>query len=157
MNLLVSGIVAGVIGTIVMDILNHLATRSGLLAKIDAGTIGRMAAGWMKGRFFYSHPSEMAPVANEVFYGYVAHYCIGIGLSVPFVLFWGLFVEGPISPAWALAYGISTTVASWFFVYPSMGLGPFGMRSPDGFNACLSSLANHLFYGIGLAIGVVLI
>jgi len=157
MKLLATGIVVGVIGTIVMDILNYLSARSGVLTKIETGTIGRMAAGWFRGRFFYNHPSEMTPVANERFYGYVAHYFIGIGLSVPFVLLWGLLVGGQISPAWALMYGISTTVASWFFVYPSMGFGVFGIRSPDGTKACFSSLANHLFYGIGLALGVAIL
>jgi len=62
----------------------------------------------------------------------------------------------PISPVWALTYGLGTTVASYFFVYPSMGLGVFGLRSPEGMRAPLSSLANHLFYGVGLAAGIAL-
>jgi hypothetical protein len=33
-----------------------------------------------------------------------------------------------------------------------MGFGAFGKRSPDGIKAVLSSLANHFFYGIGLAV-----
>ena len=57
----------------------------------------------------------------------------------------------------ALAYGVATTVASYFFVFPSMGFGVFGRRSPEGIRAPLSALANHLFYGVGLAIGVVLV
>ncbi|MDH3816802.1 MAG: DUF2938 family protein, partial [Acidobacteriota bacterium] len=59
-------------------------------------------------------------------------------------------------PVWALAYGLATTVASLFFVYPSMGLGVAGRRSPEGMRAPLSSLANHLFYGVGLAGGIAL-
>ena len=69
---------------------------------------------------------------------------------------WYLLVGGPESPIWALAYGIATTIASWFFVYPSMGLGVLGRQSPEGIKASLSSLANHLFYGVGLAVGVAL-
>jgi len=30
------------------------------------------------------------------------------------------------------------------------------MRSPEGIRAPLSSLANHLFFGIGMAVGVAL-
>ena len=157
MDLISTGVVAGVLGTLVMDSLNSLFARTGMISKIDVGMIGRMAAGWAHGRFLYSHPSEMEQVANEVPYGYVTHYAIGVGLAVPYVLGWKLLVGGPASPGWALAYGIATTVASWFFVFPSMGFGVFGRRSPEGMRASFSSLANHLFYGVGLAVGVALV
>jgi hypothetical protein len=98
----------------------------------------------------------MEPFAHELLYGYLTHYAIGVGFAIPFILGWDLLVGGPASPLWAFVYGIATTVASWFFVYPSMGLGAFGMRSPEGLRAPLSSLANHLFYAVGLAIAVAL-
>jgi len=157
MDLIVTGVVAGVLGTLAMDALNLLFARTGMISKIEVGMIGRMGVGWAHGRFRYRHPSEMEQVANEMLYGYVTHYAIGVGLAVPYVLGWDLLVGGPASPAWALAYGIATTVASYFFVYPSMGLGVCGSRSPDGIKAPLSSLANHLFYGVGLAVGIALV
>ena len=157
MDLVVAGVVAGVLGTLMMDSLNLLCARTGMIAKIDVAMIGRMAAGWARGRFCYEHPSEVAPVANEKLYGYVTHYSIGVGLAVPYLLGWNLLVGGPASPAWAIAYGVGTTVASHFFVLPSMGLGVFGRRSPEGTELALSSLANHLFYGVGLAVGIALV
>ena len=157
MDLVVAGVVAGVLGTLVMDSLNLLFARAGIISKIDVGMIGRMAAGWARGRFRYGHPSEMEKAANEELYGYLTHHAIGVGLAVPYVLGWDLLVGGPASPAWALAYGVATTVASWFFVYPSMGFGVFGRRSPEGLRAPLSSLANHLFYGLGMAVGIALV
>jgi len=157
MDLVVAGVVAGVLGTLVMDSLNLLFARAGIVSRIDVGGIGRMAVGWARGRFRYGHPSEMEKVANEMLYGYVTHYTIGVGLAVPYVLGWDLLIGGPASPVWAVAYGVATTVASWFFVYPSMGLGVFGRRSPEGLRAPLSSLANHLFYGLGIAVGIVLV
>jgi len=148
------GIVAGVVGTLVMDALNSIVARAGWISRIDVATIGRMAAGWARGRFAYSHPSEMERVRNEVPLGIVTHYAIGVALAVPLVVGWWSVTGGSPPPTWALVYGIGTTVASWFFVYPSMGFGAFGRRSPDGLRATLSSLANHVFYGLGLAIGV---
>ena len=65
MDLVVTGVVAGVLGTLVMDFLNHLCARTGMISKIEVGMIGRMAAGWARGRFRYGHPSEMQQVANE--------------------------------------------------------------------------------------------
>ena len=154
MDLIVTGVIAGVLGTLVMDSLNHLFARIGVISKIDVGIIGRMAAGWTQGRFMYRHPDEMECVPNEKTYGYLTHYAIGIGFAIPFVLGWDLLVEGPASPLWALTYGVATTVASVFFVYPSMGLGIFGWRSPEGIKAPLSSLANHFFFGFGMALAV---
>jgi hypothetical protein len=156
MEIVVTGVAAGVLGTLVMDSLNHFFARVGILSKIDVAMIGRMALGWARGRFRYRHPGEMEPVANETIYGYITHYGIGVGLALIFVFGWDLLVEGPASPRWALAYGLATTVASYFFVYPAMGLGVFGTRSPDGIRSPLSSLANHLFYGMGMAVAVAL-
>jgi hypothetical protein len=149
--------VAGVLGTLAMDLLNLLFARSGLLVKIDVGMIGRMAAGWARGRFRYAHPGELEPVANEKPLGYLAHYAIGVSLALPFVFGWSLLVGGPASPLWAVVYGVATTVASLFLVFPSLGMGVCGRRSPEGVKSPLSSLANHLFYGIGLAIGVAVV
>ena len=154
MDLIVTGVVVGVLGTLAMDSLNHLFARTGLLLRIDVGLIGRMSAGWVRGRFCYSHPGEMEQVANETFYGYITHYAIGVGLAIPFLLGWDLLVGGLASPIWTLVYGVATTVASVFFVYPSMGLGVFGRRSPEGIRAPLSSLANHFFFGVGMAVAV---
>ena len=156
MDLLVTVAVAGVLGTLVMDSGNFLFSRTGIISKIDGAMIGRMAVGWVRGRFRYGHPSEMEQVAYEKLCGYLAHYIIGVGLALGYVLGWELLVGGPASPIGAFAYGIATTVASLCFVFPSMGFGVFGRRSPEGIRAPLSSLANHLFYGVGLAVGIAL-
>jgi len=156
MDPIVTGVVAGVGGTLVMDALNHLFARTGMLTKIDVAMIGRMSAGWARGRVCYRHPGEMEQVANEKLYGYITHYAIGVGFALTYVLGWDLLVGGPASPAWALAYGFATTIASLFFVYPTMGLGVFGRRSPEGIRGSLSPLANHLFYGVGMAVAVAL-
>jgi uncharacterized membrane protein YeaQ/YmgE (transglycosylase-associated protein family) len=156
MDLVVAGVVAGVLGTAAMDLGNLLFSRAGILLKIEVGMIGRMAAGWTRGRFHYRHPSEMAEVASEALLGYVAHYTIGVAFAVPYVLGWHALLGGPASPGWAVAYGIATTVASWFLVYPSMGFGAFGRWSPDGLKASLSPLVNHLLFGLGMAAGIAL-
>ena len=157
MNLVVTGLVAGVIGTLAMDLLNNLVARTGVFLKIDVAMIGRMAVGWTRGRFRYGHPEEMEQVPNEIIYGYLAHFAIGVSLALPFILGWNFWIGGPVSPVWAVLYGVATTAASFFFVYPSMGLGVFGRRSHERIKAFITPLANHFFYGVGLAIGVVLI
>ncbi len=157
MDLVVTAFVAGILGTVAMDLLNNLVVRTGVFLKIDVVMIGRMAWGWTRGRFRYGHPDEMEQVPNEMIYGYLAHFGIGVGLAIPFVFAWDLWIGGPVSPACAVLYGFATTAASFFFVYPSMGLGVCGWRSPERIKAFISPLANHLFYGVGLAGGVTLV
>jgi DUF2938 family protein len=157
MNLVIMGVIAGVLGTLVMDFLNHLFSRTGMILKIDMTMLGRMSAGWTRGRFRYLNPNEMKPVAKELLYGYLTHYAIGLALALTYIFGWEILVGGPASPMWALIYGVATTVASHFFVLPSMGLGIFGLKSPDGIKSTLSSLANHVFYGIGLAAAVAVV
>ena len=43
MDLVVMGVVAGVLGTLVMDFLNHLFARTGMLLKIDMRIIRKMS------------------------------------------------------------------------------------------------------------------
>ena len=157
MDLIVTGIVAGVFGTMIMDWLSRGFARAGMISGIDVKMIGRMAAGWAHGRFRYAHPDEIRKVAHETLFGYVTHYAIGVAFAILYVLGWDRLVGGPASPGWAFAYGLATTAASWFLVFPSMGLGAYGKRSPEGFRATLSSLLNHLFYGAGLAFAFVLL
>jgi len=157
MDLVVTGVIAGVMGTVVMDILNYLFFRTGLILKIDISMIGRMSAGWARGRFRYRNPGEMEQVAKELLLGYITHYAIGVGLALIYIFGWALLIDGPVSPVWALVYGIATTMASHFFVLPSMGLGVFGRLSPDGLKSTLSSLANHIFFGVGMAVAVTLV
>ena len=157
MYLILVVLTAGVLGTIVMDILNLFFARIGIISKIEVNMIGRMVAGWTHGRFIYNHPNEMNEVANEVVFGYIAHYVIGIVLAIPYIFGWNILIGGDPSLIFAIAYGIATTVVSWFLVYPTMGLGPLGLKSPEGIRAAFSSLFNHLFYGIGIAFGIAIL
>jgi len=97
MDVIVTAIEVGVVATLVMDLLNFIFSRFGIISKIDVRMIGRMAAGWTYGRFFYGHPNEMKHVRNEVLFGYITHYAIGISLSLPYVLGWNLLIGEPVS------------------------------------------------------------
>ncbi len=157
MDLVLTGILAGMMGTLTMDLLNLICARTGMISKIDVGMISGMAAGWTQGRFRYGHPGELKQIAKEIFYGYIAHYTIGAAIASPYVFGWSLMAGEPPSPGWVIAYVVATTVASFFFVCPSLGLGAFGRLSPEGIKAPISSLANHLSYDVGIAIGISLI
>ena len=152
MNPFLLGITAGIAGTLVMDVLNHLLPRGGLLLRIDIRMIGRMSAGWSRGHFRYQHPQEMQECRCERVLGWITHYAISVIFALIYVVGWHLLLGDPVSAAWALIYGIATTFASQCLVFPSMGLGLFGRRSPHGLRAPLSSLVNHTFFAIGMTL-----
>ncbi len=157
MDLIVTGVVAGVLGTLVMDSLNYLFARTGMISRIEVALIGRMSAEWVRGRSAMRIQARWNRSRMRCSTVLLRTTPIGVCLAVPYVLGWAVLGGGSPSPLWALVYGAATTVASWFFVYPSMGMGVFGRLSPEGMKAPLSSLANHLFYGVGLAVGVALV
>ena len=156
MDLIITSIAAGVMGTLVMDLFNFMFARAGVITQIDIKMIGRMAAGWLRGHFRYADPSEIKKIPNETFVGFAAHYLIGICLALPYIFGWDFLAGGSASPLWAIVYGIATTAGSFFLIYPSMGLGSFGKHSPEGIKAAVSSLANHTYYGAGIALWIVL-
>ncbi len=156
MNSVLMAVMAGVVGTLVMDSLNLLLARIGFLLKIDMSMLGRMSAGWVHGRFCYNDPGEMEQVAHERILGFITHYAISVLFALIYVLGWQVLIDGPVSAIWALVFGAATTLASQFLVFPSIGLGVFGRRSPEGIKAPLSSLVNHLCFGIGMAITIAL-
>lgn len=157
MDLVLMTVAAGVIGTIVMDVLNHAFARAGLIAKIDLRMIGRIADSWLRGRFFLERPDLAGPPAAETIRGCLAHYGTGLGLALVYVIGWRMLVGGSVAAVWALPYGLATTAVSWFLVYPSLGQGAFGRRSGQGVRPAVSSLANHGFFGVGMAMGIVLV
>jgi len=156
MYILLKVIAAGIIGTIIMDTVNFLISKTGIITKIDIKMIGRMSVGWLQGRFIYKHPNEIKPINHEFFFGYLAHYAIGVAIAVLFVFGWDILIGGNISPFWIFVYGIITTLGSYLIIYPSMGLGIFGFKSTEGLKNTISSFINHLFFGVGMAIGIVL-
>lgn len=92
---LLIGVAGGIVGTFVMDALNSLCVRIGLLVPIDHRMIGRLACGWLQGRYVHEHPEAVPSVDNEIAWGYGAHYFIGITLALAYVLGWNWLMDGP--------------------------------------------------------------
>jgi hypothetical protein len=148
---ILTGVVAGAIATLVMDVLNLAAVRVGLALPVRHRTIGRVTGGWLAGRFANDGPEALPAFRGDLAWGVAAHYLIGGALGVVYVAACAAWLGGPGSLAWALGYGAATTVFAWFLMFPSLGLGVFGLASPHGVRLPVSSLVNHLLYGLGLA------
>ena len=102
LNLVIMGVVAGVVGTLVMDVMNHVFSRVGILQRIDISMIGRMSAGWVQGRFLYRHPDEIQRAAHERLLGWFTHHVISVLFALLYVFGWYFLADGPVSAIGAL-------------------------------------------------------
>ena len=97
---------------------------------------------------------DVAVVGIELAIALPGHYAIGIFLTALFVLMAnriGWQARG-LSPA--LAFGVCTNVFPWLLMFPAMGYGLFGAHGPAGTRLFVSSLVGHVFFGLGIWLGV---
>lgn len=151
-NALSLGAPAGILATLVMDGMNWLLSSWGLISHSHPSSIGRIFYNWSQGRFINRSFFELQPSAHEFWYGLAGHYAIGAALAVLYVLLSHALSGTLKAKAWPLAYGVLTSVFAWFLMFPSVGLGLFGLDAPPQVHLFRTSLVNHLSYGLGLAI-----
>lgn len=149
--LLTAGI--GVVGTLSMDIGNYLTAHMGITYEINRAFIGALARGWTNGIFVYNSPSTIVPGAGDYYFGVASHYLIGIVFAIP-VFFAVYSSNSKIGLPWIYVYGLLTSVASLFVLFPAVGLGVAASKSDHQLYMVYSNLINHTFYGLGLVLAV---
>jgi hypothetical protein len=148
------GALAGVVATLSMDVLTGIAIRLGLLAPLPPSLIGRWFASVAQGRPIHADIAAAPPLSHELALAIAGHYAIGITLA-SFYVWLASRIGAPVRSAGvALGYGLCTNVLPWMVMFPAMGYGFFGLGGPAGTHLFASSLASHLFYGVGLGLGV---
>jgi hypothetical protein len=90
------------------------------------------------------------PKPHECTVGWVAHYSIGVGLALGFILLASSDWLARPTALPALLFGIATVVFPFFILQPSLGLGIASSRTPNPMQARLKSLATHTVFGVGL-------
>jgi hypothetical protein len=149
---LVRAIAVGIVATLIMDFLSTVSARAGLNVPVDHRSIGRLARGWLRGRFIYRSPAEIEPFGDERLVGIIAHYAIGIAFSVVyFAILQLLGFRAQVLPTFL--YGVATSMASLLVLFPMVGLGVACLGTRGGAMMRRSSLVNHAYYGIGLIFG----
>lgn len=152
-NEIVVGFLAGIIGTMVMDSTNSVLRRLYIIRSINLRGIGRLAHGWVRGKFIHDGKTPLLPVKNELLKGIIAHYSIGATFGVFFAI---VIVLAKLKLGFilsAIVFGIVSTSAVWFAHFPALGWGIMGLKAPET-KWALTSLVNHINYAIGLAIGM---
>ena len=140
----------GVGASLLMDAWNLLLKRAAGIPSLDYGLVGRWFLHMPAGTFVHQRIAAAAPKGYERATGWIAHYSIGIGLALCFlVLAPGDWLARP-TPWPALAYGLGTVVFPFFVLQPSLGLGIASAKAPHPARARLKSLATDAVFGVGL-------
>jgi hypothetical protein len=150
LDLVLRGVVMGIVGSALMDAWSLILRRRFGIATLDYGLLGRWIGHFPRGRFLHQRIAASPAVAGERAIGWLAHYAIGVTFALLLLAMWGAgWAHAPtIWPA--LAVGIGTIVAPWFVMQPAMGAGIAGAKSPNPTGTRLRNLATHTVYGVGL-------
>ncbi len=140
----------GVGASLLMDLWNQCLKRTFGIPSLDYYLLGRWLLHMRSGTFRHARIAAARPMPLECIVGWVAHYTIGAGLAVGFVLVvsraW--LVEPTVWPA--ILWGVGTVVFPLFVMQPALGLGVASSRTPNPTQARLKSLATHTVFGVGL-------
>ena len=149
--------IAGLVGSIFMDITEYLMSKIAIRSGVTTEYIGRWFLLWAKGTFFHKNIQNTPPVNNEVKAGMFFHYILasgGIALLYPIFLFVfnvGFDVNHIL---YAVIFGFLTNIFPWLWMMPSFGWGLLGLKKPSKSNTILSPVISHIMYGIGLGIAL---
>jgi len=151
------GLIVGILATVTMDVVAVIALRLGVAGRGPRRTgpdlIGRWVGYPLRGKLRHTDILETPPLRGELALGLVAHYLIGIVLTLVYV---GLLVVAHATPTAlsAILYGTATTVFPWFLMFPSQGMGWLGRDAPGNAHLARVSLFNHIIFGLGIALWV---
>lgn len=145
----------GLAATLLMDAWNLFLRRGFGLRSLDFCLLGRWIGHMTSGKFTHENISRAPARRFECPLGYLAHYSIGVGFALAFVLISP--VTWPRHPTLlpALLFGIGTVVVPFLVLQPAIGLGIASSRTPKPGQARLKSLATHTVFGVGLYLGAV--
>jgi hypothetical protein len=153
----VLAVIAGILTTVTMDVVAMIATRLGIAGhgprRTGPDLIGRWVGYLLRGKLRHADILETPPLPGELGLGFIAHYLIGIALTLLYI---GILIVAHAKPTAlnSVLYGAATTVLPWFLMFPSQGMGWLGWNASGDAHLTRASLFNHIVFGLGIALWV---
>ena len=150
-------ITVGIGATLLVDLWNFFLKRTFGVRSLNYCLLGRWLRHMPEGSFRHASITGAPRKSFECSVGWIAHYTIGLALTLVFVAF--ASADWLARPALlpALLYGAGTVVFPLFILQPAFGLGIASSKTPNPTKARLKSLMTHTVFGVGLwacALGV---
>ena len=141
--LITQGIISGLIATIFFDLFNQALNFAYNIDKPRWNFLGRYFLGYIEGAFVRKSLFDDDEIDNELFWGYIIHYFIGI--------IYGLILL-------AYTFGFLTVLGGWCFLMPfAYNLGFFASKAENTFKILSQNLIVHFVFGTGLFFGLYII
>jgi hypothetical protein len=140
----------GVGATLTFDLWGLFLKHVFKIAPSNICLVGRWLRYMPEGIFTHSNIASSPPKHAECTVGWIAHYLIGVTLSLVFVAIVGNdWLQHPtLIPA--MLFGVVTVLAPFFIMQPSFGFGLAASKMSNPTQARFRSLMNHTSFGIGL-------
>ena len=150
-------VLIGLGATLAIDLWGLLLKRGFGIVSLNYCLLGRWLLYMPEGTLVHPSIAAARPKAYECPVGWSAHYLIGTGLALAFVLVASTgWLERPtLVPA--LVFGVVTVAVPWLVMQPSFGLGIAASRAPNPTQARLKSLMTHTVFGLGLYLWAVVL
>ncbi|PPR49703.1 MAG: hypothetical protein CFH15_00999 [Alphaproteobacteria bacterium MarineAlpha5_Bin5] len=151
--LLFKGIFSGIIATILFDVFNYVISYAYSIEKPKWNLVGRYFLGYKNNVYIRTNINDDVEENNELFFGYLIHYLIGIIYGIFYVLLNYILFDYP-SILLAYIIGFLTVLGSWCFMMPfAYNLGFFASKNEKRFILMTQNLIAHFVFGTGLFIG----
>ena len=152
--IILEGIFTGLIATLIFDIFNQSLYFAYSIDRPKWNLLGRYFLGYKQGYFIRKNLVNDEEIRNELQWGYLIHYSIGIiyGLFYVFLNTW-LFDYPSILLAYSI--GFTSVLGAWCYLMPlAYDLGFFASKSEDRLKVMIQNLITHFVFGTGLFIGI---
>jgi hypothetical protein len=145
---------AGALATLIMDLAMLAAARVGGAStsgpdRLGPGIIGRWAYGLLRGEWRHEDITREPSRRGELALGILTHYGTGIVLTQAYLVA-ARRVGGRPSVRHATGFGIASAALPLLVLFPSLGYGPFGLRSGDAARIDAIMLIGHVAFGMGI-------
>jgi hypothetical protein len=154
---IITAILVGLGATLLIDLWALFLRRGFNIQSLNYCLLGRWLLHMPAGTIVHRSIAAAARKSHECTLGWIAHYLIGTGFALVFVLLVsGSWLERPT--LWpALVFGAATTLVPYLIMQPSFGLGLAASKTPNPNQARLKSLMTHTVFGAGLYLWALLL
>jgi Protein of unknown function (DUF2938) len=143
-------LVMGVAATALLDGWAMLLNRLFGFGLPNWAMVGRWLAGLPAGQLVHQDIGQATPVANELTFGWIFHYAVGIAFAMATLALGGApWAKAPTLPL-PLFVGVVTVGFGWFVLQPALGAGIAASRKPDANRIRLLNIAGHIVFGLGM-------
>ena len=150
---ILQGLISGLVATIIFDLFNQSLNFAYGIDKPKWNILGRYFLGYKEGRYIRETLLDDAEVKNELLWGNIIHYVIGVIYGLIYVILNILFFDYP-SIFIAYLFGFLSVLGAWCYLMPfAYNLGFFASKSNNQLNVLVQNLIAHFIFGTGLFIG----